>query len=214
MDSDQICKELPQKCKVVKGAFKIFKNKKSSIDEESQVVAEDQIDSVSDEEMKESFRGLISASMSSGSLSSSVPGITRLHYIGQQSISASISTSEEIVKLRDANNAKLYLSITGVILAMVSMVAIGTLMKRNRENRGYAVSDEQTDTVGLTSGSGSGSAENSYNKNWNKTWEKWENVTQTYDNAVEVCMRRVETFRRGSERVDNVRRERNEFVSI
>ena len=203
---------MPQKCKVAKGGFKIFTRKKSSPDEESQVVAESGEGEIDKSQLRESFSEFIEASMSpGGSLSSSVPGIVSLHYIGKQSISASISSSDQVVTLNDANNTKLYLSLTGVFLAMVSMVAIGTLMKRNR--RGHAVKDnENNDTVGLTSGSGSAASfYNESSSHWNKGWE---NVTQAYDNAVEVCVKRVDSFRRGSERVDNVRRERNEFVSI
>ena len=59
-----------------------------------------------------------------------------MHYRGENSFSAIIATSDEMVNLRGSNDLILGLSIMCVVLAFSGMLIVGALMKRHRD-RGY-----------------------------------------------------------------------------
>lgn len=206
-----ICTTLPSKCKVVKGGFKIFRKKYEVNDfndeEETQTVAGVE-GAISNEEMEASFHHLIQRSMSGGSLSTSVPGIIRLHYRGRGSITAVLSSTDDNTTLKDNHDLVLIFGAFGVVVAFLGMLAVGTLMKRHRDrnkNNSRSSIYEQLGETNCLNGS-----QRDYPSSY---WDRgWTNVTRTYDQAVEVCMQKVNSFRRDGEKVDSFRRSRNEFI--
>lgn len=241
--TDRDCEELSAPCKVATGGFKVYRMQGNDDDDGdgSQDVVdteEESADYVTDAGMEQSLRNLIQSSMSSNALSSTIPGITALYYRGPDSFSTTspLAVSETTIELDKAEDGRFpifAIVILAVVALVVGMVGVGSLMVKRRNQNNYSLDgDEEVHKGGFfmsimkcrkddrTSSSTNYSHEekvglNGANNDSSSYWESgWRNITKTYDSSVEVCMERVKSFKRDSERVDSFRRERNEFIAI
>ncbi len=219
-------------CKVAKGGFTIYIQSPSSDttneedDEEegsqdlyaSEEDEEDEESTITKAQLEQNVRTLLNTSMSS--LSTTLPNVNALYYRGKDTLpqlAPATDTTTEIIDSQKGGSMGA-MGITAVVLAVVisvGILGIGTLIQKRKQRRRRR-HDDPLETVGLSSISNSRNHyenQNEYDPSsyWNRGWE---NVTKTYDSAVEVCMEKVSSFRQDCVRVDSFRRDREEFMEI
>ena len=148
---------------------------------------------LTDYELKVNLENLVKQQINSPSFHTSISGVESLYYQDSQS-GFTLSGGGETVNLKGSSDFPLYASMLLVVGALVGMVGVGSLMRKYQADKDgghhrLEDQDERELPIADVDSIGDEDLNSSY---WSRGWE---NVTRSYEYAVEVCMEKTRSFR-------------------